>query len=81
MQGLNIGIIKPLEDIREHEREVWQMKKSLLVRMAIMFLAISTLSGCIWVPYDEGGRRGGGYQERDHEDHRGDRREGSGERR
>jgi hypothetical protein len=52
------------------------MKKSLVVRMAILFLIISALSGCLWVPYDEGGRRGGG-----HEEHRGEHHDGYGERR
>jgi hypothetical protein len=31
-----------------HRREGWKMKKSLLVRLAILILTISTLSACSW---------------------------------
>lgn len=49
------------------------MKKSDLVKLAILFLAALTLSGCILVPIDDGygrggyydrGRGGGGYYDR-----------------
>jgi len=43
------------------------MKKHIWTRAAILFVMISTLSGCIWWPYDDGGGRGGGH----HEEHRG----------
>ncbi len=48
------------------------MKKTFLVRVAILFLTISTVAGCILVPMDEG-RRGGGYEGRDRGDHHGER--------
>ena len=47
------------------------MKKTLLIRLAILFLITSTLSGCIWAIEDDG-YRGGGYYERGHEGHRGE---------
>lgn len=53
------------------------MKKTLLVGIAIMLLIISTLSGCILVPVDDGYGRGGGGGD-DH--HRGDRGEHRGDR-
>jgi hypothetical protein len=56
------------------------MKKSLLVRLGILFLTMSTLSACLLVPVDEG-NRGGGHQGRDRGEHRGDRHEGPGDRR
>lgn len=51
------------------------MKKTLVAGIAILLLMISTLSGCILVPVDDGYRRGGGE---DH--HRGDRGERRGDR-
>ena len=36
------------------------MKKSLLVRLVILFLVTSTLSSCIWAIEDDGHGRGGG---------------------
>jgi hypothetical protein len=59
------------------------MKKTLLVKMAIMALTISALSGCLLVPVDDGydrgdyhGRDRGGHHgdHRDHQDDRGDHR-------
>lgn len=41
------------------------MNKSILVKLAILGMTLSTLSGCLWVPVDEGPRRGD-YRERDH---------------
>ena len=54
------------------------MKNSLVVRVAILLLMASTLSGCLWVVEDDGhgrgpgggGHRGGGH---DNGEHRGDR--------
>jgi hypothetical protein len=43
------------------------MRKHIWARLAILLATVSTLSGCIWWPYEEGGGRGGGY----HEEHRG----------
>lgn len=37
------------------------MKKSDSVKLAILFLAALTLSGCILVPIDDGYSRGGYY--------------------
>lgn len=57
---------------------MWRMNKSILVKLAILGMTLSTLSGCLWVPVDEGPRRGD-YRERDHRgdhdrhDDRGDR--------
>lgn len=50
------------------------MKKSLLVKLAVLFLAISTLSGCLWMVEDDRYRRGHSHQ-REHGE-RGDRRGG-----
>jgi hypothetical protein len=36
------------------------MKKSLLVRLAILLLVTTTLSGCIWAIEDDGYRGDGG---------------------
>lgn len=36
------------------------MKKSLLVRLAILLLVTVTMSGCLWVVDDDGYGRGGG---------------------
>jgi hypothetical protein len=56
------------------------MKKSLLVKLAVLFLATSALSGCLWMVEDDG-HRGGHSHQRDHDEH-GDRRgESHGERR
>lgn len=38
------------------------MKKSDLVKLAILFLAALTLSGCLLVPIDDGYSRGGYYR-------------------
>ena len=56
------------------------MKKTFLVRVAILFLTLSTLSGCILVPMDDG-RRGGGYQGGDRGGHHGEHHDDSGDRR
>lgn len=42
------------------------MKKSLLLRLIILLVAIVTLSGCVVVPlgWDDGGYCGGGYYDR-----------------
>jgi len=46
------------------------MKKSLLVRLAILVLVTTTLSGCIWAVEDEGhGHGGGGGGGGHHEEH------------
>ena len=48
------------------------MKKSLLLRLTILVLTTSMMSGCILVPVDDGYRRGD-HHERDrgdyHDDH------------
>ncbi|WP_223921821.1 hypothetical protein [Geobacter sp. AOG2] len=36
------------------------MKKHIWARLAILIVTVSALSGCIWVPYDDGGGRGRG---------------------
>jgi hypothetical protein len=36
------------------------MKNSLVVRLAILLLIVSTLSGCLWVVEDDFGHGGGG---------------------
>lgn len=46
------------------------MKTKLLVKLAFLFLAISTISGCLLVPMDEGGYRGNN-QERSRGGHHG----------
>jgi len=47
------------------------MKKSLLVRLAMLLLTISTLSGCFWRAEDhETGP--GDYHDRDRGDHHGE---------
>lgn len=51
----------------QHGNKGWQMRKHIWARLAILLATVSTLSGCIWWPYEEGGGRGGGY----HEEHRG----------
>ena len=56
------------------------MKKSLLARLATLFLTTSTLAGCIFVPVDDGYRQGYPH-ERDRGEHRGERYEGSGDHR
>ena len=56
------------------------MKKTFLLRVAFLLLTISTLSGCILAPLDDG-RRGGGYQGRDHGDHHGEHHDDYGDRR
>ena len=48
------------------------MNKSLLVRLAILLVTISTLSGCLLVPIDDG-FRDGDSRPRDRGEHRGDR--------
>lgn len=52
------------------------MKKTLVAKLAILFLAFSTLTGCILAVDDDGYRRGGPH-DRDHgdrsRDNRGDR--------
>ncbi|MHB8058024.1 MAG: hypothetical protein ACYDHC_09035 [Desulfuromonadaceae bacterium] len=51
------------------------MKKTLLPRIAILLLMISTLAGCILVPVDDGyGRRGDDHHRGDRGEHRGERR-------
>jgi hypothetical protein len=61
------------EGYPQHGNERWQMKKHIWARAAILFVTISTLSGCIWWPYDDGGGRGGGggREGEHHEEHRG----------
>lgn len=50
------------------------MRKLLLAGFAILLLAASTLSACIWLPADEGYRHEGPY-ERDRGDHHRDHHE------
>jgi hypothetical protein len=45
------------------------MKKSLWVRLVIMFLVTLTLSSCIWAVEDEGRGGGGGGHFEEHHDH------------
>lgn len=47
------------------------MKKSLLVKLAILLLISSTFSGCIWGP-GYGSHGGGDAHEGDRGDHHGD---------
>ena len=52
------------------------MKKSYLVRVAILLLITSSLSGCLWVVEDDGyghGGGGGGHHRGDRGEHHGDR--------
>ena len=53
------------------------MKISQVVRVAILLLIASTLSGCLWVVEDDYGRGGGGGGhhggKHDNGEHRGDR--------
>ena len=58
------------------QREVRQMNKSLLVRLALLLLIVSTLSGCIWAVEDDGHGRGGGGGEHRGGEHRGGEHEG-----
>jgi hypothetical protein len=53
------------------------MKKSLLVRLAMLLLVASTLSGCLWVVEDDVNGRGGGRGSGggDHGGHRGENHE------
>ncbi len=40
------------------------MKKSILIRLTFLLLAFSTITGCLWIPVEEGGRgnhHGGSY--------------------
>jgi hypothetical protein len=50
------------------------MKKSLLVKLAFLFLIATSVSGCLWVAEDDGYGRGGGRGSGggDHGDHRGE---------
>jgi uncharacterized lipoprotein len=54
------------------------MKKSILVKLAIVLLATSTLSGCFWRAEEEGNSRGD-YHERDHADYHGEHHEDNGD--
>lgn len=47
------------------------MKKSLLLKLTILLLILSTLSGCLWVERD--GYRHGGSHGGDRGNHRGNR--------
>ena len=55
------------------------MKKSLVIRLVILFMAASMLSGCFWQVEDDGYGRGGYSHERDRGEHRGDRHDGPGD--
>ncbi len=44
------------------------MKKSLVLRLALLALAVVMVSGCILVPVDDGFQRGGSH-ERPHRDY------------
>jgi hypothetical protein len=65
------------EGIQKHSREEQQMKNSLVVRVAILLLMASALSGCLWVVEDDYGHGGGGGghhgKGHDNGEHRGDR--------
>jgi len=54
-------------------REELQMKKSILVRLAVLLLITSSLSGCIWAVEDDG-YRGDSGRHRGERHHDGDRR-------
>ena len=60
-------------------KEELHMKTSLLIKLVIMFVAVSSLSACLLVPMDEG--RGGHYEGGHGGEHHGDHHEGGGERR
>lgn len=45
------------------------MKKALFVKIALLLLIATTLSGCILVPVDDGYRRGGN-RDRGYDEHR-----------
>ena len=75
----NHGSAEQVEGQRYYRREEWQMKKTLLVGMAILLLTISALSGCILVPVDDG-YRGGNSQGRGHGDHHGQQNDRQGDR-
>lgn len=47
------------------------MKKSLLVRLAVLLLTFLTLSGCLLVPVDGGRGGGGSHGGGDRGEHRG----------
>lgn len=49
------------------------MKKSLLAKLALLFLIVSTLSGCLWLVEDDYGHGGGGGGHHDRGEHRGER--------
>jgi hypothetical protein len=53
------------------------MKKSLLVKLALVLVTASTLSGCFWRAEDDGYRRGD-YNDRDRGDHQGEHRDDRG---
>jgi hypothetical protein len=64
-----------MQGIRQQTREKSQMKKTLLAKLALLLLIVSTLSGCLWFVeedgYGRGGGGGGGHH--DHGEHRGER--------
>lgn len=47
------------------------MRKHIWVRLAILLVTLSTLSGCIWWPYGDERGRGGRWEGEHHEEHRG----------
>jgi hypothetical protein len=47
------------------------MKTTLFIRLAILLLTFSTLSGCLLIPIDDGHRNGGSY-DRGYDRHHGD---------
>jgi hypothetical protein len=49
------------------------MRKHIWVRLAILFVTISTLSGCIW-PYGDERGRGGEHHDEHHGEDEGGRR-------
>ena len=60
-----------------NEWRIENMKKSVVTKLAILVLATMTLAGCILIPVDDGYNRG---EHHDNGRHRGEYRNGPGER-
>ena len=73
--GLAWAIRREIIDERYqlHGNERRQMRKHIWVRLAILFVTISTLSGCIW-PYGDERGRGGEHHDEHHGEDEGGRR-------
>jgi hypothetical protein len=57
------------------------MKKHMWAKAALLLVTVSTLSGCIWVPGDEGGHGDRGREGEHHEEHHEGHHEDEGGRR